>query len=202
MFKEIAVTGSLLILVSGASAMAVAQSMADCPMHAQHMAQQQAATDAAAKEADAAHAHGTADGSAGHGAEVDSRHDQFGMAHQATRHSFRLFADGGAIELRANSEDDKTTIEMIRKHLQEVCAQFTTGNFTTPAFVHGTAPDGVGAMQKAGDAIVYRFEPLPAGGRIRMTTKSPGALQAVHEFLGFQVVEHRTGDSGKVEPDR
>src|SRR4051812_39794408 len=72
--------------------------MASCPMHAQHMAEAQ-------KE------HVAADGSAKHGKEVDHRHDEFGMPHGASTHSFRLFVDGGAIELRANTAEDDKAID-------------------------------------------------------------------------------------------
>src|SRR3954453_15596493 len=98
--------------------------MASCPMHAQHMPEAQ-------KE------HVVADGSAKHGKDVDHRHDAFGMPHSASTHSFRLFADGGALELRANSADDEKAIEAIRTHLQEVAGQFNDADFSTPAFVHG-----------------------------------------------------------------
>jgi hypothetical protein len=169
---------SLLFLLSSA---ALAQTT--CPMHAQHMG-------------------GGADGGAKHGADVDHRHDTFGMPHTASAHSFRLFADGGAIELRANDKDDAETVAAIRTHLQEVAAQFAKADFSTPAFVHGSAPDGVAAMERLRANIAYRYEPLPAGGRIRITTRSAEALAAVHDFLRFQVTEHRTPDSGKVEEDK
>src|SRR5262245_57659797 len=142
-----------------------------------------------------------ADGSAKHGAEVDGRHDTFGMPHTASTHSFRLFADGGAIELRANNAADQKTITAIRAHLQHVAEQFVGTDFSTPAFVHGYPPDGVAAMTRLHTDISYRYESLPAGGRIRITTKGPEALAAVHDFLRFQVKEHRTANSGTVEED-
>ena len=162
--------------------------MAGCPMHAQHMA------DAKAKPV-------RADGSAEHGRHVDSRHDTFGMAHDKSAHSFRLFADGGAIELRATVASDEATVEAIRGHLQEITEQFAKADFSTPAFVHGYAPDGVAQLEQHRSAISYRYERLDRGGRIRITTKSADALAAVHAFLRFQVIEHRTANSGKVEKD-
>lgn len=160
-----------------------------CPMHAQHMA-------AAAKK-DAVRA----DGSAEHGRHVDSRHDTFGMSHDQSTHSFRLFADGGAIELRATDAADATTIDAIRGHLQEITGQFDKGDFSAPAFVHGYAPDGVARLEQLRGTIGYRYQRLDDGGRIRITTKSADALAAIHAFLRFQVTEHRTANSGKVEED-
>lgn len=163
--------------------------MASCPMHAQHMASAHAA-------------HVKADDSAEHGAAVDGRHDTFGMSHSTSTHSFRLFADGGAIELRANDAADRATIDSIRTHLQQVAAQFKDSDFSTPAFVHGYRPDGVAQMERVRSDIRYRYEPVETGGRIRIITRSAEALAAIHDFLRFQVTEHRTANSGKVEEDK
>ncbi|HUR81323.1 MAG TPA: hypothetical protein VM733_11190 [Thermoanaerobaculia bacterium] len=157
--------------------------LSTCPMHAQHMKAAQA------------------DGSAEHGQDVDHRHDTFGMPHTASTHAFRLFEDGGAIELRANASDDAATIDVIRKHLRSIVEEFDAADFKTPAFVHGYPPAGVETMARLRDDIRYEYQPLPAGGRIRMTTKSAEALAAIHDFLRFQVTEHRTKDGGKVERD-
>lgn len=154
----------------------------DCPLHAQHAAR-------------------TPDGSREHGADVDARHDTFGMSHQSTRHSFRMFVDGGAIELYANDSNDVETVDAIRDHLKKIAEAFTRGDFTTPRFVHGYEPNGVDGMKRAGGTIAYRYEERPGGGRIRIDTRDRAALGAVHEFIRFQVIEHRTKDSGKVEED-
>ena len=36
------------------------------------------------------------------------------------------------------------------------------------------------------------------GGRVRLRTSNPEALAAIHEFLRFQIEEHRTGDPVEV----
>ena len=159
-----------------------------CPMHAQHMAAAKAESE-------------KADGRAEHGRHVDGRHDTFGMSHTKSAHSFRLFADGGAIELRAKDMADEATVAAIRTHLQDITPQFTKGDFSTPGFVHGYPPDGVAQLEQLGDAITYRYQQVDGGGRIRITTKSAEALAAIHAFLRFQVTEHRTADPGKVEVD-
>jgi hypothetical protein len=44
-------------------------------------------------------------------------------------------------------------------------------------------------------SISYAYEELPLGGRVRITTTDAAALAAVHQFLRFQITEHRTGDA-------
>lgn len=161
---------------------------AKCPMHEQHMREKAAHKDAS-----------RANGHAEHGAKVDSRHDTLGMSHSASTHSFRLFDDGGAIELRAKRADDGQTVQGIRHHLKDIAGQFSKRDFSTPGFVHGYPPDGVDRMKELGAAISYRYEELPEGGRIMITTSSSEARKAIHAFLKFQIIEHRTADSGQVE---
>jgi hypothetical protein len=38
------------------------------------------------------------------------------------------------------------------------------------------------------------LEPLPTGGRVRIVTKNRDALNAVHDFLNFQIEDHHTDD--------
>ena len=38
------------------------------------------------------------------------------------------------------------------------------------------------------------------GDQVRIATSNPEALRAVHEFLRFQIRDHRTGDSLTVPP--
>jgi TusA-related sulfurtransferase len=160
----------------------LAQTADTCPMHEQHM-----------REASAARSDHE------HGAAVDTRHDTFGMPHDGVRHSFRLLRTGGVIELQATTDDAAVT-RAIREHLRSVAADFTKADFEKPLFVHGTMPEGVSDMVRLRGAIEYKFEELPRGGEVRISTKDPAALEAVHKFLKFQVEEHRTGDPGVVEP--
>lgn len=46
--------------------------------------------------------------------------------------------------------------------------------------------------------IQYNYEELLDGARVRIQTKNSEALQAIHQFLKFQIREHHTGDSVEV----
>jgi hypothetical protein len=159
---------------------------ATCPMHAQHMAEAAAKTAATSH-----HAHG-----------VDQRGDAvMGFSHQTTRHHFRLFSDGGAIEVQAIDSADAATIAIIREHLRIIAADFSKGDFTKPETIHARVPDGVPALQSMQSAIRYEYEELPAGARVRIRAEESGR-DAVHAFLRFQIRDHRTGDSELIGEDR
>jgi hypothetical protein len=169
-----------------------------CPDHAAHMAQQnaqaQGQTNGQTNGQTDGQTDSQTDGHHGHAATVDGNHDSFGMSHDATTHHFRILDDGGAIELTANDANDAKSIEAIRAHLRTVAADFAKNDFAKPQFVHGTMPDGAETMKAKVQFIAYRYEELPQGGRVRMTTKDADALDAIHRFMKFQIGEHRTGD--------
>ena len=159
------------IVFIGATSISTAQDkqdhngMADCPMHAEH-----------------------ASG-------VDQRGDTaMGFSHEKTSHHFRLLPDGGAIEVTANDAGDEVSRKQIRAHLTHISQLFARGNFQIPMFVHDRKPPGTEVMQQKKDKISYRYEEMEKGARVRITTSDPDALKAVHEFLRFQITDHRTGD--------
>jgi hypothetical protein len=121
-----------------------------------------------------------------------------GFDHTKTTHHFRLLPDGGSIEVAANSAQDKESRDQIRMHLGHIAKMFASGNFNAPMLVHDQVPPGVPEMQKLKNDIQYTFEEAEQGGRIRISTNSPEALHAIHDFLRFQIKEQRTGDSLEV----
>lgn len=158
---------------------AVPKGMESCPLSAQHQEEKAQARD--------------------HHAEVNQRGAQaMGFSQTKTTHHFRLRADGGAIEVTANHAKDVTSRRQIRQHLQHIAQAFTAGDFSKPQHTHAQTPPGVAAMTTLQAAIQYRYEPLPRGGRVRITTSNAEALAAIHEFLRFQIEDHQTGDSLRV----
>ena len=121
-----------------------------------------------------------------------------GFDHTKTTHHFRLLADGGSIEVGANSPQDTEAREQIRMHLGHIAKMFAAGNFKAPMLIHDQVPPGVPTMQRLKSDIQYKFEETEQGARIRISTISPEALQAVYDFLRFQIKEHKTGDTLEV----
>ena len=72
---------------------------------------------------------------------------------------------------------------------------FRAGDFRAPVFIHAQNPPGAAAMKRLCDQIRYKLETTKKGAQIRITTRDPEALRAVHEFLRFQISDHQTGDS-------
>jgi hypothetical protein len=153
-----------------------AQDMQSCPMHNEHL-------NAASQ----------------HQADVEKHGDEaMGFPHDKTTHHFRLYSDGGAIEVTVNDSKDSRNTQAIRSHLAHIATMFSNGEFSIPMFVHDQVPPGVPVMKEKHAEISYTFEELSAGGSVRIKTKNPDALKGVHEFLRFQIEDHHTGDTTEI----
>jgi hypothetical protein len=122
-----------------------------------------------------------------------------GFSHAMTHHHFYLLRDGGSIEVEANKPHDAASREAIRQHMAHIATLFARGDFALPMFIHATEPPGVQTMQRLKKKITYSAENTPLGAQVRIKTDEPDALRAIHDFLRFQIADHRTGDAGKVE---
>jgi len=128
--------------------------------------------------------------------EMEHRGNQgMGFDQQKITHHFPLRKDGGAIQVTANSTDDKTSKEEIQMHLHHITQAFKSGDFNLPMFVHDQTPPGVDVMTKLKDQIHYKYESAANGGRVVLSSANAEAVTAIHEFLKFQITEHKTGDA-------
>jgi len=134
----------------------------------------------------------------GHQGVVKRGDHVMGFSHDKATHHFRLYTDGGAIEVEANTADDKATRDEIRMHFGHIAKMFEAGDFSAPMLIHAQNPPGAATMKRLRDAIQYKVEDTKRGARIRILTKNAEALAAVHEFLRFQIKDHQTGDPNKV----
>ena len=57
---------------------------------------------------------------------------------------------------------------------------------------------GAATLGRLKSAVKYTFASTPAGARIEILTTNEQAVQAVHDFLRFQISEHRTGDMNAI----
>ena len=133
-----------------------------------------------------------------HQSVVERGDEVMGFSHEKTAHHFRLYADGGAIEADAQDAQDNASREEIRGHFAHIATLFAAGDFSAPMLIHGPNPPGTEEMKRLRRGIQYHLENTERGARLRITAKSPEAVQAVHQFLRFQIADHQTGDTTEV----
>lgn len=123
-----------------------------------------------------------------------------GFSHEKTIHHFRLTPDGGTIEALATNPSDAGSRDQIRTHLEHIAQMFHTGNFNAPMLIHNQTPPGVPTMKKLRKDIRYNVQDVPNGARVKVSSRNPQAIAAIHDFLKFQIQDHQTGDPLTVTP--
>ena len=118
-----------------------------------------------------------------------------GVDQYTSKHQFENLANGGRIELQ-RMEDDSAGTATIREHLKSIAEAFRLGDFSTPAFVHFREVPGAAKIAAKREALTIVYRNLPRGGDLRLTSKDPELVAAIHEFLAFQRGDHRTGGPG------
>ncbi|PYS45121.1 MAG: hypothetical protein DMF71_01060 [Acidobacteria bacterium] len=117
-----------------------------------------------------------------------------GFDHTKTTHHFLLKTDGGVIQIEANDNADTASRDEIRMHMKHIAKMFGEGNFSAPMLIHEQDPPGADVMKQLKAKIKYEFGENERGAFIRISTGDAEALNAIHEFLRFQITEHMTGD--------
>lgn len=118
-----------------------------------------------------------------------------GFSHEKTTHHFLLYSNGGEINVSANQAGDKASIDEIRMHLGHIAKMFAEGNFNAPMLIHNTTPPGVPTMGRLRGGIQYKYSETERGARIRLIASNSQAVDAIHAFLLFQIIDHQTGDA-------
>jgi hypothetical protein len=130
-----------------------------------------------------------------HGASDQRGAMVMGFDQALTTHHFLLFNDGGAIEVSVNDLTDTKNRDAIRSHLPHIAMMFGEGNFDAPMLVHESkSVPGAKAMTERKGTIRYQYVETAKGGRVDIVTSDPAAIAAAHQFLKFQIAEHKTGD--------
>ena len=124
-----------------------------------------------------------------------------GFSQTATTHHFRLLPDGGFVQVQANDANDTTNRDHIRMHLQMQAKKFAAGDFSLSEMTHDRVLPGTPEMQKLKSSINYKYEEIERGGRLRITSKDAAAIAAIHDFLKFQIADHKTGDAPTVKAE-
>jgi hypothetical protein len=137
-------------------------------------------------------------GHQGHQAVKERGAHVMGFDQEKTRHSFRLHPDGGAVDISVKDPTDVTNRDAIRAHLPHIAQMFGDGNFEAPMLIHATKVPGTAKMTELKNRIRFVYVETPVGGRLDIFTTDAAALQAVHEFMRFQIADHKTGDTTAV----
>lgn len=117
-----------------------------------------------------------------------------GFSQDKTTHHFTLSYDGGTIEVLTNDLTDTATRDEIRTHFHHISHMFAEGDFTDPMLVHAVNVPGTAVMTQQKDALHWNVVETPRGAKMLITADNKSALEALYQFLRFQIEDHKTGD--------
>jgi len=121
-----------------------------------------------------------------------------GVDQYESQHQFDILPSGGRIALEVKGADS-LSIAQIRAHLKLIEHAFQAGDFSTPEFVHMRSMPGTDVMARNKARIVYSYADLPRGGEVRISTKDPESLAAIHEFMSAQRGDHKAHGMGDMK---
>ena len=113
-----------------------------------------------------------------------------GVDQYTSAHVFEDLPDGGRIVLERESAADTGAVATVRLHMRDIAAAFRAGDFTKPFQVHAQIVPGTAVMGAHRAAITYDVIDRPRGGEVRLRSRDPIAVAAIHEFLAFQRSGH------------
>jgi hypothetical protein len=105
-------------------------------------------------------------------------------------HRFEPLPDGGRIQLQRDVADSAGRARILA-HMGRIAEAFAAGDFRLPGFVHAREVPGTRVMATERGKISYAVESLPRGAALRLRSSDRAAVEAIHEFLVFQRMDHR-----------
>lgn len=114
---------------------------------------------------------------------------------KATTHVYEKTENGGVQGVVADDPDDAENVAAIREHLREQADAFSRGEFSDPASIHGEQMPGLAELEAGAERVEVRYEGLPDGARIVLTSEDPGLVGAVHRWFDAQLSDH--GDDAR-----
>jgi len=113
-----------------------------------------------------------------------------GVDQYTSQHKFDLLPDGGRISL-VRDATDSAGVRTIRAHMHDIARSFAAGDFAHAFAVHEHELPGTDVMRQRRATIQYSVDTLPGGGAVRITSSDSLAVQAIHQFLSAQRMEHQ-----------
>lgn len=137
-------------------------------------------------------AHMAAMASAQRQAEVSHRgKDVMPFSLAATTHVFTKNAEGGVQAVVVKQPDDAAQVALIRRHLQDIRAQFLQGDFSGPSHIHGQDMPGLADLRSARPGqIAIAYREIKGGAELTYATSDASLVAALHTWFDAQLSDH------------
>jgi hypothetical protein len=132
--------------------------------------------------------------------QADDSHANMVMQHEQVMpfdqsqaaHMFLPDANGGVLEIVVH-DMDQAEISLVRSHLLQEAAKFTSGNYSDPAYIHGKTMPGLDRLQSGALRVSVRYFETPTGAAITFSSTDRDMVSAIHQWLAAQQRDHNSG---------
>ena len=108
----------------------------------------------------------------------------------ATHHTFTKTDQGGIEQVVAIDPADTRNIELIRSHLQYEAGEFTKGNFSDPARIHGMDMPGLQELEAGASRVQVLYQSIQGGAQMTYASSEPALVVALHSWFDRQTTDH------------
>lgn len=110
---------------------------------------------------------------------------------EETTHFFTKTKKGGIQQVIVKNEANAGQIQLIRAHLATIFKEFSRGDFSNPAKIHGEDMPRLAKLRgaKPGE-IKISYKDLPAGAQLEYTSEVPDLVEAIHVWFDAQLSDH------------
>jgi hypothetical protein len=108
-----------------------------------------------------------------------------------TQHIFNKTETGGVQQVIVRDPGNSKQIELIRQHLSKISQEFTRGDFSNPAKIHGEGMPGLAELRKAEPGQLHvDYKELEKGAEITYSSAEPSLIDAIHRWFDAQLADH------------
>lgn len=108
-----------------------------------------------------------------------------------TQHIFNKTETGGLQQVFVRNPPNPEQVALIRQHLSKISQEFTHGDFSNPAKIHGEGMPGLAELRKAEPGQFHvEYKELEDGAEITYSSEVPELVDAIHRWFDAQLADH------------
>ncbi|MCX7099140.1 MAG: aspartate carbamoyltransferase [Methylococcales bacterium] len=110
---------------------------------------------------------------------------------EQTCHIFSKTPQGGVQQVIVKDQSNAPQIALIQAHLSKIAHEFSLGDFSGPAKIHGDTMPGLQTLRKATTSrLTIRYQSLANGAQITFASEEAELIAAIHLWFDAQLSDH------------
>lgn len=108
-----------------------------------------------------------------------------------TQHIFSKTETGGVQQVLARDPANAQQIELVRQHLRKISQEFSHGDFSDPAKIHGEDMPGLAELRNAKPGqLNVEYKDLKDGAQITYSSADSSVIAGIHKWFDSQLADH------------